>query len=424
MTMRSTAAHPATGSGLTGTRIRERRLSLSRRQADVARAAGISAAYLNLIEHNRRPVSPDLIARLAQALDVPPEELASGREEARIAALREAAARQPATPAEVDQAAEFLARFPGWAAVLTGLSQRAGVMERRLIHMSDRMSHDPYLPAALHEVLSAVTSLRASASILAEGGDLPDEWGARFRANLQEDSNRLSATVQAVAAHLDTFEAEGATFTPTEEVEAWMAAGMPPVGDSADLASDAARAMARAHLADQGRDREALPDAAVIAALDDGADLPALAVALDCPPDLVMRRLVALRPPGFAQAGLLVCDGAGALVLRRPPPGFPLARLGDHCAVLPIYQALAQPHVILRVIVDTPEGQRFDTYSYARRSQPHGLDGPVLTRAQMLILPVSAAVPAGPVIGIGPTCRICPRGTCPARREPSILAPI
>ena len=38
---------------LTGTRIRERRLALSRRQADVARAAGISPAYLNLIEHNR-----------------------------------------------------------------------------------------------------------------------------------------------------------------------------------------------------------------------------------------------------------------------------------------------------------------------------------------------------------------------------------
>ena len=36
---------------LTGTRIRERRLALSRRQADVAREAGISVAYLNLIEH-------------------------------------------------------------------------------------------------------------------------------------------------------------------------------------------------------------------------------------------------------------------------------------------------------------------------------------------------------------------------------------
>jgi len=50
---------------LTGTRIRERRLAMARRQADIARAVGISPAYLNLIEHNRRPVGADLIARLA-----------------------------------------------------------------------------------------------------------------------------------------------------------------------------------------------------------------------------------------------------------------------------------------------------------------------------------------------------------------------
>ena len=77
---------------LTGTRIRERRLALSRRQADVARAAGISPAYLNLIEHNRRPVGADLVQRLAEVLQVPSEDLAEGREEARIAALRDAAA--------------------------------------------------------------------------------------------------------------------------------------------------------------------------------------------------------------------------------------------------------------------------------------------------------------------------------------------
>ncbi|WP_370582806.1 helix-turn-helix domain-containing protein [Paracoccus sp. NBH48] len=45
---------------------------MARRQADIARAVGISPAYLNLIEHNRRPVGADLIARLAEVLEVPP----------------------------------------------------------------------------------------------------------------------------------------------------------------------------------------------------------------------------------------------------------------------------------------------------------------------------------------------------------------
>ena len=61
----------------------------------MARAAGISAAYLNLIEHNRRPVGARLVLRLAAALDVPPAELAEGREESELAALREAAVRLP-----------------------------------------------------------------------------------------------------------------------------------------------------------------------------------------------------------------------------------------------------------------------------------------------------------------------------------------
>ena len=55
---------------LTGSRVRERRLTLGMRQASVAKSAGISASYLNLIEHNRRRIGPDVLARLAQALAV------------------------------------------------------------------------------------------------------------------------------------------------------------------------------------------------------------------------------------------------------------------------------------------------------------------------------------------------------------------
>ena len=112
---------------LTGTRIRERRLALSRRQADVARAAGISPAYLNLIEHNRRPVSDDLVMRLSEVLEVPADELLEGHEEVRLAALREAAARLGGADIgapETALAPDFLARFPGWAAILIAHARR------------------------------------------------------------------------------------------------------------------------------------------------------------------------------------------------------------------------------------------------------------------------------------------------------------
>ena len=462
---RATIAAMSTRHILTGTRIRERRLALSRRQSDVARAAGISPAYLNLIEHNRRPVAEALIARLAEALDVPQAELEAGREEARIAALREAAARldtragpggvdvdpdalpRAETGPELDQAPEFVARFPGWAGALISTARKAESLERRLITLSDRMRQDPHLLATLHEILSAVTSVRSAASILAEGdASLPPEWAARFHANLDEDSLRLSTTAQALVSYLDSFETEDAALTPREEVEAWIASGMPPLDQAPELASDAARAMARGHLDRMAAERGALPDAALASAasaLAAGAgggsvDPLALAQALGAPVDLVMRRIAVLQPPPFRQAGLLVCDGSGALTLRRPSPGFPMPRLGDACALWPIFQALAQPHLLLRSRVVTPDGARFDCFSHAARSQPIGIGGPVLIHAQMLILPVGPAAgdpgmagggggayggPVVPAIAIGPSCRICPRGDCPARREPSILAP-
>ena len=58
---------------LVGSRIRERRSLLGLRQADVARAAGISPAYLNLIEHNRRRIAdyPRLQAYMTRILQLP-----------------------------------------------------------------------------------------------------------------------------------------------------------------------------------------------------------------------------------------------------------------------------------------------------------------------------------------------------------------
>ena len=49
---------------LTGNRIRERRLVMGMKQADLAAAAGISPSYLNLIEHNRRRIGGKLLIAL------------------------------------------------------------------------------------------------------------------------------------------------------------------------------------------------------------------------------------------------------------------------------------------------------------------------------------------------------------------------
>ncbi|WP_299075642.1 helix-turn-helix transcriptional regulator, partial [uncultured Paraglaciecola sp.] len=77
-------------SRLAGSRIRERRLVLGQKQAALAKTVGISAAYLNLIEHNRRRVGDSLLDAIAKALKTDPAVLAEGAEAALLGALSEA----------------------------------------------------------------------------------------------------------------------------------------------------------------------------------------------------------------------------------------------------------------------------------------------------------------------------------------------
>ncbi|MEY4697779.1 MAG: hypothetical protein RIT14_2207 [Pseudomonadota bacterium] len=422
---------------LTGSRVRERRLALGLRQADVARAAGVSASYLNLIEHNRRRVSGEVLERLAGALAVPLAALAEGAEGILVEELRSAAAAVPEGPApELDRVDEFLGRFPGWAGVTVALQRRAAGLERAVEALNDRMTHDPHLSASLHEVLSAVSSVRSTAAILAETDDIDPDWRARFHRNLHEDSERLAVGAEALVAYLDGSDQapEQGIRAPQEELEQWLGARgwqlpeLEPDGpgiaalmpDIAGLASAAAREMAAVWLRQAAADAAALPAAQLAEAVAASGDDPVrVAARFGVAVPAVFRRL-AMRPG--SEAGLVVCDGSGTLIFRKPAEGFGLPRFGAACPLWPLYAALARPASPVEAEVEMAGrgGRRFRVQAYCATRHPAGFGGPELREAAMLILPAGPRG-AGPVLPIGSSCRICPRGDCPARREPSIL---
>ncbi len=140
---------------LTGTRIRDRRLELGLKQAHLARDVGISPAYLNLIEHNKRRIGGKLVLDLARELKVDPAALSEGAQATLITALLEAARAENA--GEVVRAEEFAGRFPGWAAVLAAQHARIDGLHHRMAALTDRLSYDQQLSDSLHEVLSTVT---------------------------------------------------------------------------------------------------------------------------------------------------------------------------------------------------------------------------------------------------------------------------
>lgn len=426
---------------LTGSRVRERRLAAGMAQAELARAAGISASYLNLIEHNRRRISDALLARIATVLDVEPSLLAGGAEGGAAQDMRAAALAGLGTRPELDRIDEFLGRFPGWAELLAEQYRRIGHLERMVAALNDRISHDPHLSLALHEMLSAVSSVRSTAAILAETDDIEPEWRTRFHGNLHADSERLAVGAEALVAYLDGSEqaADTGTAAPQEELEAWLAAhdwhfdaleagGGGPEALAAEisgLASAAARSLAHDWVAQAAQDAEDLPLAAFEAALDpDGQGDPLqLARQFGCDVLAVFRRLAFRKG---ARDGLVTCDGSGALIIGKPVDGFSLPRHGAACALWPLYSALSRPSQPVAALVEMPGlvPQQFSLRAYCAAEYPQGFAGPELRNVAMLISargPATGGSGAGAALPVGSSCRICPRANCLARREPSII---
>ena len=422
---------------LTGSRIRERRLFLELRQAALARQVNISASYLNLIEHNRRRIGGKLLVDIAKALGVEPSMLTEGAEVALIAALREAAADSGKSVAELDHADEFAGRFPGWAEVLAGEHRRVASLERTVQVLSDRLTHDPHLAASLHEVLSTTAAIRSTASILAETGELEQEWRDRFHKNLNEDSRRLAESSKSLVNFLDQSntgsERRG---VPQEEVEAFFTAhayhfatiergeALPEelVASAPELQSDVARATALAALQQYRKDAEKIPLAEIAQALKDGVDPAKLAVLFRSDLPQVLRRLAALPEEVLGlPSGLVVCDASGAVLFRKPIAGFALPRFGASCPLWPLYAALARPQVPVRrqVVQHGRNAAVFECLAIAWPQAVPEFDRDPVYRTMMLILPQAEA--SAESLAVGSSCRVCMAKDCVARREPSIL---
>lgn len=429
---------------LAGSRIRERRVMMGLRQAELARRAGISASYLNLIEHNRRRIGGKLMLDIADVLGVEATQLSEGAEAALAGTLREAAGDAPGTGAEVEAVDEFAGRFPGWARLLSDQHGRIGRLEQSVEALTDRLAHDPHLAASLHEVLSTVTAIHSSASILVETKQLEPQWRDRFHRNIHEDSARLAEGAQRLVDELDAGQRRDATLnSPQEEVDAFLDAanhavaglgapgGVEAVLERAGPLSAAATALARDRLERMAADARALPEARLLSALrevgaEEVPDPSVLAARLQVGVALVMRRLVTLPEaatrgliPG--QPGLVIADASGTFLYRREVPGFPLPRFGAACPLWPLFSALQRPMLPIRARVQMSgrsEGV-FDCFAIAEAEGiPRAGADPIL-RSHMLVWPVDDA---GEARGVGVTCRICPRDDCAARREPSIMA--
>lgn len=460
---------------IVGTRIRERRRMLGMTQAELARRAGISPSYMNLIERNRRAIAGSLLRRIAAALSLRLDELDGATERRLLESLDEIAQAPELAGLGIEAAAagDLIARYPGWARALAALARAEREASDAARALADRLTHDPHLAETVHRMLTRIAAIRSAADILHDVPDIPDDQRARFHGIIHDESRALSDVGGALAAWFDSAAAPRRTPTPLDEVEALFEANgnrfaviearaaelSVRIGDTAPAARAArARALAEAELGpvidavlaaqDEvatapglARARRALTGEAAAAILLPaeiiapraaalGYDVEALASAFQTDFGTICRRLAALPDDaGLPRFGWFRANAAGTVIERRGLPGLVAPRYAPACPLWALYRGQGWPDSVVRQRAEFPSGARFILVARARHTGQPGFGRPRHYVTDMLAVSESDArvtvyAPDGAlaVEEVGPACRICPRPDCAHRVEDPVAA--
>ena len=204
-----------------GHRIRKRRQELGKSQQGLAGEVGISASYLNLIEHNKRTIGGALLHRIAAAIGLDSRSLA-GTEEARlIAELGEVAADAGAVGVDLNaaDAAELVAHHPRAARAILGLYRVYREARARSDLLGERLGEDTFLFDVSNQILALITTIRSYSEILQDYGDLSDDERIGFVNTLVAEAETLAARAGDMFDFLSGRGARRPRPAPREEIE-------------------------------------------------------------------------------------------------------------------------------------------------------------------------------------------------------------
>lgn len=435
-----------------GRTLRRLRLERSLSQQALAGRLGISASYLNLIEHDQRKITAALLFKLAEILKVDLAALSGTQERQIESGLREvfADALFGAEPvAEADIAA--LAALPSAARAVLGLyrawrvaaSDASGISlpsGRRLLlpteeardAFHERANHFPELESAAEQLgaeLAAAPAemnhavaerLRSRHGVTLRVGPLPDalrHYDPTARSlTLSEQLPRESRGF-AMAFQLMLLEARAV-------VEDSLAALAPTTPEAASLIrigllNYAAGALLMPYGAFLGAARALRYDAEMLAAR--------FSVSFE----QACQRLSTLQRP--SERGVpfffLRVDPAGNVSKRFSAAGFPFARYGGSCPRWVVHAAFATPGVMRVQVAQLPDGGTFLCFArtVARMAANWADPKPVhaiamgcdIVHADEIVYADGLNIEHA-TVGIGLSCRLCDRQHCRSRAFPPL----
>jgi predicted transcriptional regulator/DNA-binding XRE family transcriptional regulator len=459
-----------------GPRIRRIRNQKGMTQTAMAEGLGISPSYLNLIERNQRPLTVQLILKLASVYKVEPEEL-QGEARGSIAALNEVFA-DPLLAGELpgdQELIEVAEAAPNAAAGVIKLFRAYREQAERLSDLSELLAREgraTALSAArlpideIHEVFERrpnhfanIEEEAEAFTLLLDPGDdlfgalkawlkrelgivvrvLPVATMPNWRRRYDRHSQRLF-----LSERLSPFDQlrEVAMEACLIRMQVAVAAEI----QALKLATDEAKRLARFELGRYAAHALMMPYQAFHSAAQRSRyDIDVLRSRFGVSFEQAANRLTMLNRQGSAGIPffMLEVDVAGNRFRKAGAQGFPQSRFGGGCPKLPVHAAFAQPGQIFVEAVEMPDGAEF--LCIARTLEgPQGSFSERPRRTALLLgcdigfrdeIVYGAALPGlmagtggrpGQVAAtpVGPACRLCERSGCLARAEPPVTRPL
>jgi predicted transcriptional regulator/transcriptional regulator with XRE-family HTH domain len=204
-----------------GYRLRQSRRQNGITQAALAKRVGISASYLNLIEHGKRDVAGALLRRLADALELDVAELTGAEASRLVHDLTEIGTDPLLSGLNVHPAGsqEIVGRQPEWGRAIVRLHRAYQSASTLAETLTDRLAQDATLLQASHDLLTRMTSVRSFAEILSEHPDIEPDRRDRYTALIVEESRKLGDIARALFERLSDFGEGERPTTPAEEVD-------------------------------------------------------------------------------------------------------------------------------------------------------------------------------------------------------------
>jgi predicted transcriptional regulator/DNA-binding XRE family transcriptional regulator len=453
-----------------GARLKRVRRDLALTQTAMAADLGVSPSYLNHIERNQRPVSAQLLLRLADTYDIDLRSLNQGgtADEARITeVLADPLFKGLSTPRH--ELLQVLEEAPGVADALLRLYQafddgrtraraaaehgeglmNASPAEWVREFIQSRGNHFPELDQmgeSLADALSAEAPAHADGfepaarhrlaarhdlGVRTLPAEVMVEWTRRY--DLHRRRLLLSETLgPASRAFAVAYQLALVEHGPT----------LREMAQAADAPDDAARSLLNVALTNTLAAAVLMPYAAFQRTAEEtGYDLSRLQARFGVSYEQAAHRLTTLSRPTARGVPfyLMRVDQAGNISKRYAAGAFPFSRFGGACPRWRLHSAFRTPGRIITQIIETPSqdgkpGGRW--FTFARTVERQGRDGYgethdlavglgcELRHAARLAYAHGIDLQNPEVTPIGPACRLCHRHPCAERAAAPIDRPL